>query len=76
MVAELVILLLTGLVKSLRGQNIKKKKLTNDSLSAQKYHLLVLVIASCLKKWLMNKMPFNIVSDLCFDTKLLDKDLA
>ena len=40
MVAELVILLLTGLVKSLSGQNI----LTNDSLSAQKYHLLALVI--------------------------------
>lgn len=72
MVAELVILLLTGLVKSLSVQNI----LTNDSLSAQKYHLLVLVIASCFKKWLMNKMPFNIFSDLCFDIKLLDIDLA
>lgn len=72
MVAKLVILLLTGLVKSLSGQNI----LTNDSLSAQKYHLLALVIASCFKKWLMSKMPFNISSDLCFDIKLLDIDLA
>ena len=52
MVAELV--LLTGLVKSLSGQNIKKKKL----MSAQKYHLLVLVVASCLKKMVNKQNAF------------------
>ena len=55
MVAELV--LLTGLVKSLSGQNIKKK-LTNDSLSPQKDHLLALVIASWLKKMVNEQNAF------------------